>query len=106
MTGDLLDVFVALVGVVAGIGTTGRIDQEETVLGITAFLAPVGVAPEIESLSGEFGVVWLGVVGTNDARGVDGGAMRVGDYRGGFQEGDLGVGMAVREGESRRYWIE
>lgn len=61
-------------------------------------MAPFCGLPLLDGLSGEAGVGADGVVGADDARGIDGRAVEVGDCRRRFDESDL-AGIATSECE-------
>lgn len=61
-------------------------------------MAPFRAAPVVYGLRGEVGVDGVRVVCADDAGGIDGGAVWVGEG-GGIEEGDFGGRVAVGEGE-------
>jgi hypothetical protein len=76
----LFDVSVAFRCVFFAVGVAFWVDEEEAALDEAVVRgAPLGVAPALNGFIGELCVDGVGIVGADDARGVDGGSVGVGN---------------------------
>lgn len=85
-------------------GVSVGVDEQKAVLGVSALMAPFSAAPEVSCLGCEFRVCGIGVVGSYNPGCVNGRAVRVGDCRRRFEEGDFAVRVTIGQGLGRRYY--